>query len=232
MPLAAKHGMVVSVHELASRTGVEILQKGGNAIDAAVAVALVLAVVWPEAGNLGGGGFMLIRKADGTEEAIDYRERAPLAATRDMYLDSKGNVIEDLSTVGHKAVAVPGTIAGLALALKRHGKLSWSELVEPARKLAEEGFILTPMNVERIKMYQKTISTNAESKRIFLRDGKLYEAGERLIQPELAQTLKRIQQLGPREFYEGRSAELIVEEMKSHGGIITSKDLKEYEPTI
>ena len=232
MPLAAKHGMVVSVHELASRAGVEILQKGGNAVDAAVAVALVLAVVWPEAGNLGGGGFMLIRKADGTEEAIDYRERAPLAATRDMYLDSKGNVIEDLSTLGHKAVAVPGTIAGLALALKRHGKLSWSELVEPAKKLAEEGFVLTPMNVKRIKMYQKTPSTNSESKRIFLKNGKFYEAGERLIQPELAETLKRIQQQGPREFYEGRTAELIVTDMKQNGGLITSKDLKEYEPTI
>jgi gamma-glutamyltranspeptidase/glutathione hydrolase len=232
MPLAARHGMVVTVHELASRTGTEILQKGGNAIDAAVAVALVLAVVWPEAGNLGGGGFMLIRKSDGTEEAIDYRERAPLAATRNMYLDSKGNVIEDLSTIGHKAVGVPGTIAGFGLAWKRHGKLTWRELVEPAKNFAEQGFILTPMNVKRIKTYQKTISTNVESKRIFLRNGKMYEPGERLIQPELAETLKRIQQHGPREFYEGRTAELIIADMKQNGGLVTSKDLKEYEPTI
>lgn len=125
--------MVASVSEIASRVGVQTMKKGGNAVDAAVAVAFVLAVVWPEAGNLGGGGFLLIRKADGTMEAIDYRERAPLAATRDMYLDPNGNVIENASTLGYKAVAVPGTVAGLALALKRHGRLSWKDVVERPR---------------------------------------------------------------------------------------------------
>src|SRR5688572_13893925 len=139
-PVRAKQVMVASTSEIASRVGAEVMKKGGNAVDAAVAVGFALAVTWPSAGNLGGGGFMLIRKADGTTEAIDYRERAPLAATRTMYLDAEGKVVKGLSTQGYKAVAVPGTVAGLALAHKRHGKLKWQELVEPARKLAAEGF--------------------------------------------------------------------------------------------
>ncbi len=231
-PVEGKQAMVASVHELASVVGAEIMQKGGNAIDASVAVAFALAVVWPEAGNLGGGGFMLIRKADGTEEAIDYRERAPLAATRDMYLDSKGNVIENASTIGHKASAVPGTIAGLALALQRHGKLRWSELIEPARRLAEKGFLLSAVTVERTLKHEKTLAIFPETKRIFLRNGRHYEPGERFIQPELARTLARIQKQGPREFYEGETAALIIKEMKENDGLITAKDLKEYEPTI
>src|SRR5881394_1167893 len=144
LPVRGKHAMVASVDVIASRIGIDIMKRGGNAVDAAVAVAFALAVTWPAAGNLGGGGFMLIRNADGTTEAIDYRERAPLAATRDMYLDPLGNVIKGASTDGYKAIGVPGTIAGLMLAHKRHGKLKWSELVEPARKLAAEGFIVTP----------------------------------------------------------------------------------------
>lgn len=231
-PLEGKQAMVASVHELASRVGVEIMQKGGNAIDASVAVAFALAVIWPEAGNLGGGGFMLIRKADGTEEAIDYRERAPLAATRDMYLDSKGNVIENASMIGYRASAVPGTVAGLTLALQRHGKMRWTELIEPARKLAEEGFILSAITVERTLKYEKILSSFPETKRIFLRDGKHYQPGERFTQPELAKTLVRIQQQGAREFYEGETAELILKEMKENGGTITARDLKEYEPTL
>src|SRR5437763_12696947 len=143
-PLRTHHGMVSSTSEIASRVGVEVMKKGGNAVDAAVAVAFALAVTWPAAGNLGGGGFMLIRKLDGSTEAIDYRERAPLAATRDMYLDANGNVIKGASTDGYKAIGVPGTVAGLMLAHKRHGKLKWRDLVEPARKLADEGFIISP----------------------------------------------------------------------------------------
>src|SRR5438094_4542448 len=143
-PIVAKHGIVASTSEIASRVGVEVMKKGGNAVDAAVATALALAVTWPAAGNIGGGGFMLIRNADGTSEAIDYRERAPLAATRDMYVDPLGNVIKGASTDGYKAVGVPGTIAGLMLAHKRHGKLKWSELVEPPRKLAAEGCTARP----------------------------------------------------------------------------------------
>src|SRR5262245_42130979 len=139
-PARARHGMVASASEIASRVGVEVMQRGGNAIDAAVAVGLALAVTWPSAGNIGGGGFMMIRRANGDTEIIDYRERAPLAAFREMYLDKKGEVIKEASTVGYRAVGVPGTIAGLSLALKRHGKLNWSDVVEPARKLAADGF--------------------------------------------------------------------------------------------
>src|SRR5438045_1124649 len=199
-PAVARHAMVASTSEIASRIGVEVMKKGGNAVDAAVAVALALAVTWPAAGNLGGGGFMLIRKADGTAEAIDYRERAPLAATRDMYLDANGNIIKAASTDGYKAVGVPGTIAGLMLAHKRHGKLKWSELVEPARKLAAEGFIVTPFfeGVMRDEDTLKKLKPWPESSRIFLRDLKL---GDRLKQPELAATLARIK-TNPRDFYE------------------------------
>jgi len=139
-PVRARHGMVASTSEIASRVGAQIMKKGGNAVDAAVAVALALAVVWPSAGNLGGGGFMLIRKAGGSAEAIDYRERAPEAATREMYLDTKGNIIRGASTEGYRAVGVPGTVAGLALAHKRHGHLPWADLVEPAERLARDGF--------------------------------------------------------------------------------------------
>src|ERR1700753_3365064 len=139
-PLHARHGVVASTSPIASQVGVDVLRDGGNAVDAAVAVAFALAVTWPSAGNLGGGGFMLLRRADGRTEAIDYRERAPLAASRDMYLDAHGDVVKGLATVGYKAVGVPGTVAGLALAHKRHGKLPWARLVEPARKLAADGF--------------------------------------------------------------------------------------------
>src|SRR5437764_10865821 len=142
-PVVARHGIVAATSEIASRVGVDVMKKGGNAVDAAVAVALAMAVTWPAAGNLGGGGFMLIRKADGTSEAIDYREIAPLAATRDMYLDASGNVIKDASLVGYKAVGVPGTVAGLALAQKKYGKLPWHDVVEPARKLAANGFVVS-----------------------------------------------------------------------------------------
>src|SRR5438270_6223845 len=139
-PARARHGMVASTSEIASRVGVEIMQRGGNAIDAAVAVGLALAVTWPSAGNIGGGGFMMIRLANGDTEIIDYRERAPLAGSRDMYLDKDGNVIKGASTVGYKAVGVPGSVAGFALAVQRHGKLKWADLIEPARRLAAEGF--------------------------------------------------------------------------------------------
>src|SRR5688572_22058052 len=186
-PVRARHGMVATVSEIASRVGADVLRKGGNAVDAAVAVGLALAVTWPSAGNLGGGGFLLLHKADGSAEAIDYRERAPLAATRDMYLDAQGKVIPKMSTEGYRSVAVPGTVAGLALAHKRHGKLKWEELVEPARKLAAEGFEVSfhlarslrdKATVERMQPF-------AESRRIYQRDGRFYELGETLVQPEL-----------------------------------------------
>jgi len=232
-PVRARHAMVASISPIASRIGADVMKKGGNAVDAAVAVGFALAVTWPSAGNLGGGGFMLIRDSDGSVEAIDYRERAPLAATRGMYVDADGKVIPKLSTVGYKAVAVPGTVAGLALAHKRFGRLKWADLVEPARKLAAEGFevdyylaksLSMKYTVERLQQFP-------ESRRIYQRDGRFYEVGEILVQPELAGVLARIKQ-NPRDFYEGSTARLIVEAMKANGGIVTAEDLRTYEPTI
>src|SRR6185436_8794768 len=231
-PVRAPHGIVASTSELASRVGADIMKRGGNAIDAAVAVGLALAVTWPSAGNLGGGGFMMIRRANGDTEIIDYRERAPLAASRDMYLDKKGEVIKDASTVGYRAVGVPGTVAGLSLALQRHGKLKWADVVEPSRKLAADGFTINYHLARSLRGSEKLLKEFPDSNRIFLRDGKLYEEGERLVQSELGETFARLKENGPREFYEGRTAQLIAEDMKANGGLITEKDLKEYEPTI
>jgi len=232
-PVRARHGMVASTSEIASRVGADIMKSGGNAVDAAVAVSLALAVTWPSAGNLGGGGFMLIRKADGSVDAIDYRERAPLAAHRDMYLDAEGKVIPKLSLEGTKAVGVPGTVAGLAVAHKRHGKLKWEQLVEPARKLAAEGFDVN-YHLARSLGSKSTIermASFAESRRIFQRDGRFYEMGEHFVQPELAATLARIK-TNPRDFYEGETAKLIAADMKASGGLITLEDLRTYEPTV
>jgi gamma-glutamyltranspeptidase/glutathione hydrolase len=232
-PVRARHGMVASTSEIASGIGTDVMKRGGNAIDAAVAVALALAVTWPAAGNLGGGGFMLIRNADGTTDAIDYRERAPLAATRDMYVDANGNVIKGASTEGYRAMGVPGTVAGLVLAHKRHGKLKWRELVEPARKLAADGFIVSDFlaGVFREKDSLKKLEPWPESRRIFLRNGRFFEMGERLVQPELAATLARIQE-NPRDFYEGVTAKRIVADIREHGGLITAKDLATYTPAV
>jgi gamma-glutamyltranspeptidase/glutathione hydrolase len=232
-PLRARTGMVASTSEIASQVGVDIMKKGGNAVDAAVAVGLALAVTWPSAGNLGGGGFMLVRKADGTTEAIDYRERAPNAATRDMYLDAQGNVVKGLSTDSYKAVGVPGTVAGLALAQKRHGKLPWSELVEPARKLAADGFTVNYHLARSLRSEptRKKLGPWKESVRVYQRDGKFYEMGEKFVQPDLAAVLTRVK-ANPRDFYEGRTAELIVADMKRNNGIMTMEDLKGYEPTV
>ena len=232
-PVRARSAMAVSTSEIASRIGADIMKRGGNAVDAAVAVGFALAVTWPSAGNLGGGGFLLLRKADGTTEAIDYRERAPLAAHRDMYLDASGKVVPKLSTDGYKAVAVPGTVAGLALAHKRHGKLKWEELVEPARRLAAEGFTVN-YHLARSLSYKSTIEKlqpSSESRRIYQRNGKYYEMGETLVQPELAAVLARIKK-DPRDFYEGKTAKLIAADMKANGGIMTLADLRSYEPTI
>jgi gamma-glutamyltranspeptidase/glutathione hydrolase len=232
-PVRARNVMVASTSEIASRVGADVMKRGGNAVDAAVAVGLALAVTWPSAGNLGGGGFMLIHQADGSAEAIDFRERAPLAAHRDLYLDARGHVIKGMSTDGYRAVAVPGTVAGLVLAHKRHGKLKWEDLVEPARKLAAEGFEVNH-HLARSLSYQSTIEKMqpwAESRRIYQRDGKFFEMGERVVQPELAAALERIK-TNPRDFYEGETARLIVADMKANGGIITMEDLRTYEPTI
>ena len=232
-PVRARHAMVASTSEIASQVGAEVMKRGGNAVDAAVAVGFALAVTWPSAGNLGGGGFLLLRKADGTAEAIDYRERAPLAATRDMYLDAKGNVIPKLSTDSYKAVGVPGTVAGLALAHKRHGKLKWADVIEPARKLAADGFTVNYHLARSLSSRSTTDKMQPwnESRRVFQRDGRFYELGDTFVQPELAAVLARIK-ANPRDFYEGETARLIVADMKAGGGIITAEDLRTYEPTV
>jgi gamma-glutamyltranspeptidase / glutathione hydrolase len=231
-PVRAKHGMVASQHELASKIGVEVLKKGGNAVDAAVAVALALAVVYPEAGNLGGGGFMVIRFKDGKTAAIDYREMAPLAATRDVFVDGKGELIrgEGGSTVGYRASGVPGTPAGLDLAFQKYGskKILWKDLVEPARALAQNGYVLSYRLAELFKSYKNTLEKYEDSKKIFLNGGRMFEEGDVLKQPELALTLARMQKLGAKEFYTGQTAQLIADDMKRNKGLITLEDLKNY----
>jgi gamma-glutamyltranspeptidase / glutathione hydrolase len=233
-PVRAPHGMVASTERIASQIGVDVMKRGGNSVDAAVAVAFALAVVYPSAGNLGGGGFMMIRRSDGTTTAIDYREMAPAAATRDMYVGPDGELIkgEGSSTLGYRASGVPGTVAGMAFALKKYGsgKLTWSELIEPARRLAVNGFVVTHRTEKRLEDYQAILSRFADSRRIFLREGKLYREGEILRQPELAATLGRLQKKGPREFYEGKTARLIAEDMQHNGGLITGQDLRDYTP--
>ncbi|HZN12603.1 MAG TPA: gamma-glutamyltransferase [Blastocatellia bacterium] len=230
-PERGRHGMVASVSEIASRVGVDVLKRGGNAVDAAVAVGLALAVVWPSAGNLGGGGFMVIRLADGRATAIDYREMGPAAAHRNVYLDEQGNYVAESSTFGHRAAGVPGTVAGLSYALEKYGTLKWAEVAEPARKLAADGFPVWHTLAQSLKGASKGLSRHPESNRIFLRDGRLYEEGEVFRQPELAATLARLVKQGPREFYEGRTAELIEASMKRAGGTgvwMTREDLKNY----
>jgi gamma-glutamyltranspeptidase/glutathione hydrolase len=220
--------MVASSNRIASEVGVAVMSKGGNAVDAACAVALALAVVHPAAGNLGGGGFMLIRMSNGRSTAIDYRESAPLAASRDMYLDASGNVIPGRSLAGYKACGVPGTVAGLALAHEKFGKLPWREVVQPAADLAEKGFVLSQGLANDLR--STTLSHFPESRRIFQRDGNYYRAGELFQQPDLAKTLVRIAANGPNEFYRGETARLIAEAMRQGGGLIGLADLAGYRP--
>src|SRR5258708_7442831 len=225
-PVHAKHAVVVSVHEEASKVGGEILQKGGNAVDAAVATGFALAVVHPAAGNIGGGGFMLVRFADGKIHFLDYREKAPKAASRDMYLDAQGNVIPDASTVGYKAISVPGSVAGMVYAQKHWGKLPLKAVMGPAIRLAREGVVLTFEEAQ--SLHNKELAQFPDSKRIFQREGDFYEPGELLKQPELARTLARIA-ANPDDFYKGAMARELAADVKSGGGIMTAQDLAEYE---
>jgi gamma-glutamyltranspeptidase/glutathione hydrolase len=232
-PARASHGMVASTEKVASQVGVDVMKRGGNAVDAAVAVAFVLAVVYPSAGNLGGGGFMMIRRTDGTPVAIDYRETAPAAATRDMFVGQDGELLkgENSSLLGYRASGVPGTVAGMAFALKKYGsgKLTWAELIEPARRLAADGFPVSHRTERLLADHRDTLSSFAAGRRIFLREGNLYHEGETLRQPELAATLGRLQKKGAREFYEGETARLIAEDMREHHGLISVDDLRGYE---
>lgn len=226
-PVHARHGMVVSIHELASQAGVEMMQAGGNAIDAAVATGFTLAVVHPQAGNLGGGGFMLIRMADGKTHFLDYREKAPAAATPNMYLDPQGNVIEDASTIGYKSIGVPGSVAGMVYAEQRYGRLTLKQVIAPAIRLARDGYALT-WGEARDFQDDKYLPDFPESRRIFQRDGNYYNPGEIFRQPDLARTLERIADQ-PDDFYHGSLAREFAAAMQKAGGLITFDDLAHYE---
>ncbi|HEY1272215.1 MAG TPA: gamma-glutamyltransferase, partial [Terriglobales bacterium] len=225
-PVHAPHAIVVSVHELASRAGVEILQAGGNAVDAAVATGFALAVVHPQAGNLGGGGFMLVRMADGKTHFLDYREKAPAAATANMYLDSAGNVIADASTVGYKSIAVPGSVAGMVYAHKKYGRLPLNRVMAPAIALAKLGFPLSWEDAEDLR--DPELAKFPESRHIFQRDGKYYQPGEIFVQPDLGLTLQRIA-ANPNDFYKGKMARQLATVIGNGGGLITQDDLAKYE---
>src|SRR5688572_13082616 len=230
-PVRGRHAMVASQHQLASNIGSDVMKKGGNAVDAAIAVGLALAVVYPEAGNIGGGGFMLIRRPNGEAFVIDYREMAPKAASRNMYVDDKGEIIKDLSTIGYRGVGVPGTMAGFELAYRKYGsgRIKWRDLVRPARLLAQNGYVLSHRLAELFKEYRSTLEKFEDSKRIFLNGGKLFQEGDILRQSDLARTLLRIERLGAREFYTGTSAKLIADDMRANGGLITLDDLRSYK---
>ncbi len=218
---------MVSVHELASHVGVEIMQAGGNAVDAAVATGFALAVVHPPAGNIGGGGFMLIRMADGRTHFVDYREKAPAAATRDMYLDSQGNVIEGASEIGYKSIGVPGSVAGMVYAEQKYGKLTLKQVMAPAIRLAREGYALT-WGEARDFQTDKHLGQFPESHRVFQRNGDYYKPGELFRQPDLARTLERIAE-NPDDFYHGSLARELAAAMHKGGGLITADDLAHYE---
>jgi gamma-glutamyltranspeptidase/glutathione hydrolase len=222
-----KQGAVSSAHPLASEVGLEILRQGGNAFDAAIATQLALAVVYPGAGNIGGGGFLVAHTKDGKSIAIDYRERAPGSATRDMYLDKDGNPLLNLSQHGHLASGVPGTVAGL-FSTHKYAKLDFSKLIEPAIKLAEEGFVITASEARSLNGSASAFVKYNTQTPVFVKSTG-WKAGDTLIQKELAATLKRIRDNGSKGFYEGETARLIVAEMKRGGGIISIEDLKKYE---
>ena len=228
----APKGMVASDELLGSQAGVEILKRGGNAVDAAVAVAFALAVVEPAAGNIGGGGFMLVRLADGRTTFFDYREVAPGKATRDMYVKPDGKLDEAASVIGYRSVAVPGTVAGLELVLKTYGTLKLADVLAPAIRLAEKGFPVSEKLALELEQARGNLEKFAVSRRIFLNEGKMLKPGDTLRQPELAATLKRIAAKGSAEFYRGETAQALAREMAASGGLITLEDLAAYQPKV
>nr|CDQ36609.1 Gamma-glutamyltranspeptidase precursor [Virgibacillus halodenitrificans] len=233
-PQEGQHGMAATSHYLASKIARDVMQDGGNAVDAAVTAGFALAVTQPRSGNIGGGGFMLISDEEsGDVIAIDYREKAPAAAYETMFQNDQGEAVSELSRFTHNASGVPGTVAGLALALDKYGTLSLAEALAPAIRLAEEGFEIPPRFAEGLEQSQDRLKQWDSTREVFYKpDGSLYRAGERFRQPDLAATLKRIAAHGPREFYEGKTAELIAQEMAKHDGLMTAEDLAAYQPTL
>jgi gamma-glutamyltranspeptidase/glutathione hydrolase len=226
-PVRARKAMVVTHEDHATQAGLRVLEQGGNAIDAAVAVGFALAVTHPAAGNIGGGGFMLVRLADGRSTFIDFRERAPRRATPGMYLDSVGNVTGD-RLFGYRASGVPGTVRGLEYASKKYGRRMWADLLAPAIELAKNGFPVSYDLANSLRS-SEALERNSESRRIFQRNGKYFEPGEILIQPELAATLERISKFGSRDFYAGETAQRLAADMARHGGLIGLQDLQQYQ---
>ena len=223
-----KNGVVVTAHPEASKVGVEILKKGGNAIDASVAVQFALAVVYPNAGNIGGGGFLVYRDAKGKTDALDYREKAPFKATEDMYWDKNDNAITELSLYGQFAAGVPGTVDGMVKAHEKYGKLNWKDLVQPAINLAQKGFKITKQQASELtNKHNDFVKYNPKTNALTSKSS--WKEGDLLIQKDLANTLKLMQQKGRAGFYEGKTADLIVKEMKRGNGIISYEDLKEYQ---
>lgn len=228
-PVAAEHGMVVSAQHLASKVGVDVLQRGGNAVDAAVAVGYALAVVYPAAGNLGGGGFMTVQLADGRKTFLDFREKAPLAATANMYLDKDGNVIKGLSTNGHLAVGVPGTVSGMEYAREKYGTMKRSDLIAPSIQLAEKGFALDQGDIDMLWTSTADFQKDPVSGAIFLNKGQPFQVGQKLVQKDLGKTLRAISQNGPDGFYKGWVGQAIVASSQAGKGIITQADLDQYK---
>lgn len=227
-PVAAEHGMVVTAQQLATRVGVDVLKKGGNAIDAAVAVGYALAVVYPAAGNLGGGGFMTLQLADGRKTFLDFREKAPLAATPNMYLDADGNVVKGLSTKGYLALGVPGSVAGLELARAKYGSMTRAALMAPAIQLAERGFALEQGDADILRSASADLAKDAPSAAIFLNRGEPFQSGQKLVQKDLARTLRLISRRGVAGFYQGPVAKALVTASTAGKGILSQADLDQY----
>ncbi|MEN3351329.1 MAG: gamma-glutamyltranspeptidase / glutathione hydrolase [Bradyrhizobium sp.] len=228
-PIAAENGMVVSAQHLASQVGVDVLKRGGNAVDAAVAVGYALAVAYPAAGNLGGGGFMTIELADGRKTFLDFRETAPKGATANMYLDKDGNVIKGISTKGHLAVGVPGSVAGMEYAREKYGTMKRADLIAPALQLAEDGFVLDQGDIEMLHSATDDFREDPASAAIFLNNGKPFQVGERLTQHELAETLREISKRGTDGFYKGWVGAAIVASSQAGKGLLTQEDLDNYK---
>ncbi|MEJ1126462.1 gamma-glutamyltransferase [Variovorax sp. CCNWLW225] len=228
-PVAAEHGMVVSAQHLATKVGVDVLKRGGNAVDAAVAVGYALAVVYPAAGNLGGGGFMTVQLADGRKTFLDFREKAPLAATPNMYLDKDGNVIKGLSTNGHLAVGVPGTVSGMEYAREKYGTMKRADLIAPSIQLADQGFALEQGDIDMLRTSTNDFKKDPVSGAIFLNKGEPFAVGQKLVQKDLAKTLRAVSAKGVDGFYKGWVGQAIVASSQAGKGIITQADLDQYK---